>query len=155
MGLVRRAARRILRRVRSTTEAEARPSSSQASVPRPRAPVASQAETDLSRIECGAQELKERLDAGEAVVVVDVREPHETASGIIAGARVIPLGQLEDRWEALKDCNEIVCYCALGGRSLQAAGLLRSKGLFNATSMEGGVVAWQGIGGELIPPTSR
>jgi rhodanese-related sulfurtransferase len=104
----------------------------------------------MSNIECGAQELKERLDAGESVRILDVREPHETAGGVIDGALCIPLGQLEQRWETLKDADEVVCYCALGARSLQAAGFLRSKGVDNATSMDGGVHAWQAAGGTLV-----
>ena len=83
------------------------------------------------------------------MVLLDVREPHETTHGIIAGARVIPLGQLEARWREVEKCNEIVCYCAHGMRSVTAARLLRSKGLFNATSLEGGVAAWQALGGKL------
>jgi adenylyltransferase/sulfurtransferase len=106
----------------------------------------------MSNIECGAQELKERLDAGEPVTILDVREAHETSGGIIEGALRIPLGQLESRWEELKQADEVVCYCALGARSLQAAGLLRSKGVDNATSMDGGVLAWQEAGGTLVQP---
>lgn len=106
----------------------------------------------LATIECGAQELKERLDAGEPVVIVDVREPFETAQGILPGAILIPLGQLEARWRELESANEIVCYCAGGGRSLQAATLLREKGLFNATSMEGGMFAWRSVSGQVVMP---
>ena len=104
----------------------------------------------LANLEAGVQEVKERVEAGEPVVLLDVREPAETAHGIISGARQIPLGQLEARWQELKDCNEIVCYCAHGMRSQTAAILLRKKGLFNATSLEGGVSAWQSLGGKLV-----
>ncbi len=106
----------------------------------------------LATIECGAQELKERLDAGETVVIVDVREPFETQQGILPHARLIPLRQLYERWEELKDANEIVCYCAGGGRSLEAATFLRQKGLFNATSMEGGMFAWRSVNGQVVMP---
>ncbi len=106
----------------------------------------------LATLEAGAQEVKERIDAGEPVVLLDVREPHETAGGIIPGARIIPLGQLQARWEELKDCNEVVCYCAIGARSYAAAGFLREKGLFNATSMDGGISAWMDLGGKVAPP---
>jgi rhodanese-related sulfurtransferase len=114
-------------------------------------PVVENAET-LSTIECGAQEMKERLEAGEPVTVVDVREPSETGGGIIPGAIRIPLGQLQARWEELKDENEIVCYCAAGARSLQAAYFLREKGLFNATSLDGGISAWMEVGGKVVRP---
>ena len=105
----------------------------------------------LANIEAGAQEIKERVEAGEPVVLLDVREPEETVHGVIAGARQIPLGQLEVRWAELKNCDEIVCYCAHGMRSIAAADILRKHGLFNATSLEGGVAAWQALGGKLVP----
>jgi rhodanese-related sulfurtransferase len=106
----------------------------------------------LATIEAGCQEVRERVEAGEPVTVVDVREPHETAGGIIPGARLIPLGELQTRWTELKDCNEIVCYCAAGARSYGAATFLREKGLFNATSLEGGFAAWTQIGGKVARP---
>jgi rhodanese-related sulfurtransferase len=106
----------------------------------------------LANIEAGCQEIKERIDAGEPVQVLDVREPDETAQGVIEGALLIPLSLLDQRWEEVKDCNEIVCYCAMGGRSLQAASFLREKGVFNATSLEGGVASWHALGGVLVKP---
>lgn len=105
----------------------------------------------LANIEAGVQEIKERVEAGEPVVLLDVREPEETVHGVIPGARQIPLGQLEARWNELKNCDEIVCYCAHGMRSIAAAEILRRHGLFNATSLEGGVAAWQALGGKLVP----
>ncbi len=143
MGLLRRAARKVLNTVlERTPHVPAGPPNPRASVqPEPHpAP-------ELSNIECGAQELKERLEAGESVTVLDVREPHETQGGVIPGAVLIPLGQLEAQWEQVKDANEVVVYCALGARSLQAAAFLRSQGVFNATSMEGGIFAWTEAGG--------
>ena len=148
MSLLRRAARRVLNSVLDRTpHVPAAPPSVQQfeSEPQP------ESGPDLSNIECGAQELKERLDAGESVTVLDVREPHETAGGIIPGAVVIPLGQLERRWEEVKDADEVVVYCALGARSLQAAGYLRTQGVFNATSMDGGIYAWTEAGGSTVP----
>jgi rhodanese-related sulfurtransferase len=115
-------------------------------------PVVENAEA-LSTIECGVQEILERVGAGEPVTILDVREPSETAGGVIPGAILIPLGQLRARWEEVKDANEIVCYCAVGARSLQAAHFLREKGLFNATSMDGGFSAWQERGGPVVRPS--
>lgn len=149
MGIFRRAARRVLNTVLDNTpHVPAGPPTQRPAPPPPEEPAD---EPDLSNIECGAQELKERLDAGESVTVVDVREPHETSGGVIPGAVVIPLGQLERRWEEVRDANEVVVYCALGARSLQAAGFLRSQGVFNATSMDGGIYAWTEAGGKTVP----
>jgi len=146
--MIRRLARRVLRTVRG---AATNPPVPRSPAPPPAPEPITPAET-LSRIEAGAQEVKERLDAGEPVVLLDVRQPEETAQGVIAGAVLIPLAELDARWEEVKDSNEIVCYCAAGMRSLRAAELLRAKGVFNATSMEGGVMAWKELGGELQPP---
>jgi rhodanese-related sulfurtransferase len=106
----------------------------------------------LANIEAGAQEVRERMDAGEPVTVLDVREPFETAGGILPGAILIPLGQLPARWREVEGANEIVCYCASGMRSLRAAALLRENGLFNATSMEGGISQWMAVGGRIVRP---
>jgi rhodanese-related sulfurtransferase len=108
--------------------------------------------SSLATIEVGAQEVKERLDAGESVVLLDVREPFETAAGIVPGARLIPLGQLPQRWKEVAEANEVVCYCAAGVRSLQAAGFLRENGVFNATSMVGGIGDWMAAGGSVVRP---
>jgi rhodanese-related sulfurtransferase len=147
--------RSTLRRLLGRDKAPAKPPAA-AGAPRPAAPpprpqeAAAEAES-LARIEAGAQEVKERIDCGEPVVLLDVRNPDETALGVIAGAIVIPLPELERRWVEVKDKNEIVCYCRSGKRSLQAATFLREKGVFNATSLEGGVLAWESFGGKLVP----
>lgn len=148
--MLRRFAKRVLRRLQGSTRpvTEAPPPA-----PPPAAAPPAAAES-LTRMEAGAQEVLERVEAGEPVVLLDVREPAETADGTIAGARLIPLGELERRWDEVADCDEIVCYCARGGRSLRAAELLRQKGVFNATSMEGGVAAWTEAGGSLAAPGS-
>lgn len=106
----------------------------------------------LATIACGAQELWERIGAGEPVTVVDVREPFETLAGVLPDAIAIPLGELPSRWRELESANEIVCYCASGARSLEAARLLRDNGLFNATSLDGGIGAWMAAGGAVVRP---
>jgi len=93
------------------------------------------------------QEVRERVAAGEPVTLLDVRTAEEVASGRIPRALHIPLDALEDRWSEVKDCNEVVCYCRSGARSLRAARLLREKGIFNATSLDGGFLAWVEQGG--------
>lgn len=158
MGLLRSFAKRVVARVAGGGPAPTAPAPAPAPAPAAgRGPVAvlageegpvAEAEA-LANLEAGAQEIKERVEAGEPVVLLDVREPEETRLGVIPGAVLIPLGQLEARWRELEKCNEVVCYCAHGQRSVAAARLLRAKGLFNATSLEGGVAAWQACGGKL------
>lgn len=117
------------------------------------APDAALAEA-LATIACGAQELRERIGAGEPVTVVDVREPFEALAGTLPHALRIPLAELGARWKELESIDEIVCYCADGTRSLEAATLLRQNGLFNATSLEGGIAAWISVGGTVVRPES-
>ncbi len=106
----------------------------------------------LATIACGAQELVERIDAGEPVTLLDVREPFETLGGVVPEAIRIPLGELPARWRELEAADEVVCYCDSGARSLEAARLLRANGLFNATSLDGGIGAWMGVGGRVVRP---
>ncbi len=145
MGLLRRLARRALRGSESSRAGSAEPAR-----PKPSQETRQPADgVALASIHCDPQELKERLEAGEDIVMLDVRTPEEVATGTMASAVHIPLDQLEQRWEEVKDANEVVCYCKAGGRSLKAAELLRARGVFNATSLEGGIGAWSAVGGEL------
>ena len=151
MGLVRAFARRVLNKV---SGGGSTPQSNAPTPPREPPPpeVAEEEAAKFSNMERTAQEVKERIDCGETVPLLDVREPYETSGGIIPGAIIIPLGQLPKRWEELKDCNEVVVYCAAGMRSYQAAGFLREHGILNATSMEGGISAWMQLGGAVKRP---
>lgn len=92
-----------------------------------------------------AQEVKERIDAGETLHLVDVREPHENAEFNIGGT-LIPLGKIQgmqvDELEDLKT-QEIICYCRSGNRSGQAAVLLESMGFTNTKNLVGGMLGWQ------------
>ncbi|MFT4977711.1 MAG: rhodanese-related sulfurtransferase [Myxococcota bacterium] len=147
MGIIRRIARKLLGRGSDSGS----PSEVLPSAPRPEQPPVADGEA-LASMECGAQELRERIEAGETVLLLDVREPFETDTGIIPDALLIPLRELSTRWEELKDANEIVCYCASGARSYNAAMLLRTNGLINATSLEGGMAAWRAIGAPVDKP---
>lgn len=159
MGLIRSIARRVRDRLTGAPSSAA-PSASAAPSTPPRvpppqkpAPVIEEDEAArFSNMERTAQEVKERVDAGEPVVLLDVREPYETAGGVIPGAILIPLGQLQSRWQEIKDQDELVIYCAAGMRSFQAAAFLRDQGIQNATSMEGGISEWMHLGGKVQPP---
>jgi rhodanese-related sulfurtransferase len=90
-------------------------------------------------------ELKARLDAGETVNIVDVREPHEHQEFNIGGV-LVPLGQVRDmqvdELEAFKD-QELIVYCRSGNRSGQACMVLDSLGFENTKNLVGGMLAWQ------------
>jgi rhodanese-related sulfurtransferase len=91
------------------------------------------------------EELKKRLDAGEKLHIVDVREPHEKADFDIGGV-LIPLGKIQsmqiDEIEDLKD-KEVILYCRSGNRSGQACMFLDAMGFKNTKNLVGGILAWQ------------
>lgn len=143
----------MLRRIVKRVVGKLRGSAARVTTPPPPAPPPTpepiaQAET-MASINADVQEVRERVEAGEPVTLLDVRTDGEVASGRIPGAKHIPLDQLADRWKELENCNEVVCYCAAGMRSLRAAELLRDRGLFNATSMDGGIALWKQQGGPI------
>ncbi|SHN45226.1 rhodanese-like domain-containing protein [Chitinophaga sp. CF418] len=90
-------------------------------------------------------ELKKRIDSGEDLNIVDVREPHEHAEFNIGGI-LVPLGEIRamqvDELEDLKD-QEVIVYCRSGGRSGQAAMILETMGFQNVKNLTGGMLAWQ------------
>lgn len=87
-------------------------------------------------------ELKQRLDQGEKVILVDVREPGEYQICRIEGAKLIPLGALPSHVQSLPDDEEVICYCHHGIRSLDAAVWLRQQGIEHAKSLAGGIERW-------------
>jgi rhodanese-related sulfurtransferase len=91
------------------------------------------------------EEVKKRLDAGEKLHLVDVREPHENAEFNIGGL-LLPLGkvqtlQLEDI-EDMKD-KELIVYCRSGNRSGQACQVLDAAGFTNTINLTGGMLNWR------------
>ncbi len=87
------------------------------------------------------EELKRRLDAGEEVFVLDVREPHEYQICNIGG-HLIPLGDLPKRVHELDSSREIVVHCRSGQRSARAVDFLQKAGFHKVTNLKGGVLAW-------------
>ncbi|ULQ52906.1 rhodanese-like domain-containing protein [Flavihumibacter fluvii] len=91
------------------------------------------------------EELKARMDAGETLNVIDVREPEEYAEFNI-GAKLIPLGKIQsmqiDELEDLKN-EELIIHCRSGKRSATACLFLEAMGFTNTKNVEGGMLAWQ------------
>ena len=101
------------------------------------------AEPDYSGLEITVEEFsKEREAKGDDLVLIDVREPHEWEIAHIAGARLIPLGQLPDRLGELDGHAEIVTQCHKGSRSMKALEILRSAGFGKVRNLAGGIDAW-------------
>src|SRR5437899_548936 len=91
--------------------------------------------------EIQVEELKRRLDAGEDVFVLDVREPHEYQICNIGG-HLIPLGDLPKRVHELDSSREIVAHCRSGVRSAKAVAFLRQAGFRKVHNLAGGILAW-------------
>ncbi|MER3514919.1 MAG: molybdenum cofactor biosynthesis protein MoeB [Chloroflexota bacterium] len=87
------------------------------------------------------RELKERLERGERIVIVDVREPHEWDIAHIEGARLIPLGELAARVHELDSADQIVLHCKTGARSARALEFLRGIGFRKLKNLKGGINA--------------
>ena len=92
--------------------------------------------------EIGAAELKRRLDAGDPLEVIDVREPHEFAIAKIPGTRLIPLGSLSEHLHELDTARTYVVHCKSGARSAKAIGQLRRVGFKRLLNLKGGILAW-------------
>lgn len=93
--------------------------------------------------EISATDLKARLDAGEDIQIIDVRQPDEHAFAKIQGTKLIPLGEIIARMSEIDDTRETVIHCKMGGRSARAIEALQQYGfqgkLFN---LKGGITAW-------------
>jgi adenylyltransferase/sulfurtransferase len=87
------------------------------------------------------EEFKRRLDAGEEIFVLDVREPHEYQICNIKGY-LIPLGDLPKRVHELDSSRKIVVHCKSGVRSAKAVDFLRQAGFKRVSNLTGGILAW-------------
>jgi rhodanese-related sulfurtransferase len=91
------------------------------------------------------EEVKARLESGEALNILDVREPYENTEFNIGG-RLVPLGKIQtmqlDDIEDWKD-DEIIIYCRSGNRSGQACLILETIGFTNVKNLTGGMLEWR------------
>ena len=94
--------------------------------------------------EITASELKRRLDAGDALTLIDVREPYEwdIANLDAYGAKLIPLGDITDRADEIDRSREIIVYCRSGKRSESAVRHLQGQGFENIWNLRGGINSW-------------
>ncbi len=95
--------------------------------------------------EITVEQLKARMDAGEELHLIDVREPFEYAE-FNYGAQLLPLGQIQANLiESIEDLKneEIIINCRSGKRSATACLILEQYGFTNTVNVVGGVLAWQ------------
>ncbi len=88
------------------------------------------------------RDLKDRLDKGDTIFLLDVREPHEYSMAKIEGSVLIPLGELPTSLDKLNSNDEIVALCHRGMRSADAVGFLMQQGFGNVKNLIGGIDAW-------------
>ncbi len=88
------------------------------------------------------RELKDRLDKGDKLFILDVREPWEYSMAKIEGSVLIPLGTLPQSLDKLDRNTEIVAHCHHGMRSADAVGFLLQQGFTNVKNLVGGIDAW-------------
>ena len=98
-------------------------------------------EAEVTTSEMQVEELKQRLDRGEDLFVLDVREPHEYQICNLGG-HLIPLGDLPNRVSELDTSKEIVAHCRSGVRSAKAVNFLRQAGFKKVHNLAGGILAW-------------
>jgi len=100
-----------------------------------------EAASTVSVPEITPKELKARLDRGDDLYILDVREPHEYQICHLNG-HLIPLGQLPQRVNELDTSREIVAHCRSGKRSADAIEFLRTAGFKKLWNLKGGILAW-------------
>jgi rhodanese-related sulfurtransferase len=105
-------------------------------------------------LELSARDVKQNLDAGEKLHLIDVREPNEFAICKIEGATLLPMrsvpSELQDL-EAKAATGPLVVFCHHGVRSLNVVHWLREQGIENCSSMSGGIDAWSATVDPSVP----
>ena len=93
--------------------------------------------------EITATELKQRLDKGDDIQIIDVREPNEVAIARIPNSVHIPLGQVLSRMREIDTKRDAVIHCKMGGRSARAIEALTRLGFEGKLiNLKGGIIAW-------------
>ena len=97
-----------------------------------------------------ASQVKEWIDSGMNITLVDVRNMHETRSGVIAGSKVINIGSLETRLEEIPRDSRVIIYCSSGYRGGLGASLLLGNDYVDVWNMLGGTNAWKALGYPMV-----
>ena len=87
-------------------------------------------------------QLASRLEKGERLEIIDVREPYEWEIGHIPGARLVPLGSIAEEIPRLDKRRETILYCKVGARSMRAAQQLADAGVSDVRNLAGGILRW-------------
>ena len=106
----------------------------------------------MAELEISTAELKKRLDAGDKLLLVDVREPWEYEVCRIEGAKLIPMQTIPSNLQSLDVEEPVICYCHHGMRSMDVAVWLQRQGVESARSLAGGIDRWSA---EIDPKVPR
>ena len=98
--------------------------------------------TEDAITEIQPSQLAQRLDGGEKLEIIDVREPYEWQLGHIPGARLVPLDRIAEEIPRLDKRRETILYCKVGVRSMYAAHQLADAGVFDVRNLAGGILRW-------------
>ncbi|WP_316571020.1 rhodanese-like domain-containing protein [Neobacillus sp. YIM B06451] len=89
------------------------------------------------------EELKKKIEVGEKLELIDVREDEEVVYGMVPGAKHIKMGEIPARLEELDKNKEYIVICRSGGRSMNVCHYLQQQG-YKVINMEGGMLEWEG-----------
>ncbi|KEQ27362.1 rhodanese-like domain-containing protein [Paenibacillus tyrfis] len=89
------------------------------------------------------QEVKQRLENGEKLTIIDVREQEEVALGMIPGAKHIPLMEIPQRLDEIPQHSETILVCRSSNRSGRALEYLEAQGFTGLVNMTGGMLEWE------------
>ena len=89
-----------------------------------------------------AEELRQRIIAGEDLILIDVREDDEVALGMIPGAQHIPMGEIPYRTDDISNDAEVIFICRSGARSQRVCEYLKQQGFNKTANLSGGMIEW-------------
>jgi rhodanese-related sulfurtransferase len=89
-------------------------------------------------------ELKQAMETGRTPRIVDVRDREKFETARLSGAQHIPLAELEDHLDELREAGPVLVYCTTGGKCSRALAYLKEQGFADAEMLEGGLSAWDG-----------
>ena len=99
-----------------------------------------------------SSELKARIEAGEAVEIVDIRSEAEIAQGVLPEAQHLPMHLIPLKMNDLPKDRDVILYCRSGARSYQACAYLAQQGVANVFNLSGGIIDWARQGFEIGTP---
>lgn len=102
--------------------------------------------------EIEVSELAQLKEKGDAIRVIDIRQPAELNSGIIPGAEALPMHTIPLRINELQQDETLIMVCRSGARSAQACMFLQQQGYEKVFNLRGGMIAWAGSGLEIGLP---